>query len=298
MGEFDVLWIDDHSEDNSRAVIESLISETAHHRLICLQDQTGKKAALEAAISYSTAEYLVTIDADSSVQPQWLTLIAEAFAVGGADMLILPVSIDSGPNVPLFFQSAENCAIQGLAFGCAAWGVPISCNGANLAFRKSAFEAVGGYSSHQNVASGDDVLLMQAFANSRLRVKPIWHNGALVRTAPVNAWCEVWKQRVRWAGKSGRMTHPAPIVMGLILVFHSLILLIAPVFGVNLGFYGLAWLLKIMMDVLLIKTVAKRYNVQLNPLKLAILSICYAIYLPVVTFVSMFWRPMWKGRRT
>ena len=36
------------------------------------------------------------------------------------------------------------------------------CNGANLAFKKSAYELVNGYQSHLNVSSGEDVFLMEA----------------------------------------------------------------------------------------------------------------------------------------
>lgn len=297
-GELEVLWIDDHSEDHSRALIAGLIQNREHHRLICLQSKFGKKAALEAGIAQATTKHIVTIDADSSVKQNWLALISATFSAGEADMLILPVSIPTEAGIHAFFQSAENCAIQGLSFGCAALSMPISCNGANLAFKKSAFESVGGYGSHRDVASGDDVLLMQTFVNNDLHVRPLWNAGALVNTAPVNGWNSIWQQRLRWAGKNGRMTRFAPIGVGLILWVHSLFLIVAPLFKVSMGIYGVAWMLKIAMDVLLIKTAATRYKLSLNPLKLAILSIGYTFYLPVVAFVSLLWRPKWKGRRT
>lgn len=296
---FEVIWVDDHSEDKSIEVLSSIESYPDSH-LLKLDDEAGKKAALTAGIKRATGDIIVTTDADVRIPNTWLAEIAAFFEVHDADMQILPVGIKAEENsAQQFFQVAENLAIQAMTFGLAAVGAPISCNGANLAFRKSAFEDCGGYESHRKTASGDDVLLMQQFLKAGCNVMPYWSEKVLVETSAAPTFKAAFLQRVRWAGKTGRMIHSWSLIAGSILLIHSLILITTIFFSATaIELWAIVLLLKVIVDVLLIKIVEQRYHQRLNPLKLAFIALVYIGYLPAITLISAKWKPKWKGRKT
>ncbi len=300
-GNFEVIWVDDHSSDHSCDVLQTFVSNSTNWLLLKLpQNQQGKKAALTAGITRASGDIVVTTDADVRIPPGWLKAISSAFNVQQMDMLVLPLRIEFEKRKAIeYFQVAENLAIQGLSFGLAALKMPIGCNGANLAFRRSAFEKVGGYSMHQHTASGDDVLLMQSFLKNGFYVTPLWIKEVLVTAFAEPSGKSAIKQRVRWAGKTGRMIFSMAAMVGSVLLLHSVLLAVGWSFESDawkLWFFLLA--LKVVVDVLLINTVGKHYQQRLKPLKLIFISIAYAVYLPLITFVSAVWKPTWKERKT
>jgi hypothetical protein len=52
-------------------------------------------------------------------------------------------------------------ALQGATIGSFGLGLGFMCNGANFAYKKSLFESLGGFAGNKNIASGDDVFLLQ-----------------------------------------------------------------------------------------------------------------------------------------
>jgi cellulose synthase/poly-beta-1,6-N-acetylglucosamine synthase-like glycosyltransferase len=179
-------------------------------------------------------------------------------------------------------------------------GTPISCNGANLAFKKSAFHSIGGYKEHENIASGDDLFLLSAFIKAKKVIEILWTKEVVVETSPVIDFPQFVNQRLRWAGKMSKIHLPAAIVAGGILFIHALLILIAVVM---LFFNHAIWLplllvlvVRVAADAMLIKTVANRYGQSLNLLKLTFVSMVYWLYLPVVVVASTIKKSTWKGR--
>ncbi len=68
--EFEVIFVDDGSSDGSVAVVEELIAEHAEVKLIQLQGNFGKSAALAAGFDLSRGEVVFTLDADLQDDPK------------------------------------------------------------------------------------------------------------------------------------------------------------------------------------------------------------------------------------
>ena len=94
------------------------------------------------------------------------------------------------------------------------------CNGANLAYRRAAFAAVGGFAGHAHLASGDDEFLLHhlhaAFPGT---VHFLADAAAIVRTAAPPTLRALLRQRVRWASKwqhyqAGPSRYLALLVLG------------------------------------------------------------------------------------
>lgn len=298
-GKFEVIWVNDHSDDSSLNRLEQLLLNSHNHRLISLINSEGKKAALALGIAESIAPVIVTIDADVRLPENWLSAIACEMETGDHDMLILPVDLVwTKKKFLMHFQGAEHLAIQALSFGWAGWNRPISCNGANLAFRRLAFEQVGGYQAHDDIASGDDILLLQSFLREQKKVTPLLSHQAMVKTCAAKSWRKFLNQRLRWSGKSGKMTHRWARISGGILMLHAVLWWIAAATcTVSVTILFLVFFLRVFADVVLIKSVESWYNKRMNLLKLVVISMLYIAYLPLVYVGSTFVKPTWKGRK-
>jgi poly-beta-1,6-N-acetyl-D-glucosamine synthase len=298
---FEVIWVDDHSEDDSRQLIVDAISGFSNHRVLSLNSGLqGKKQALKYGIESASGSVIVTTDADCRVPQTWLSSIANAFYLQKAEMLILPLSVSKAAGAAESFQQLENFAIQGIAFGMAANGMPVSCNGANLAFSRKAFDSVGGYNENRGIASGDDLFLLSAFLKAGKKVAYYWDKKVLANTLPQPTWRKTIEQRMRWAGKMTSVKLFPALIVGAILLLHALLIyfntfwLIVDVEHLNslLAVIGV----RVAIDALLIKTVASRYGQSLNPLKLTIVSAFYWMYLPWMALASKLQKVSWKGR--
>lgn len=84
-GELEFIFVDDGSTDETVKVIHSKISKSAdlkNSRVVSLQSNQGKGAALQSGVSEAHGELILTIDADNSYSPSliinWLKNIEEA----------------------------------------------------------------------------------------------------------------------------------------------------------------------------------------------------------------------------
>ena len=93
------------------------------------------------------------------------------------------------------------------------------CNGANLAYEKKVFLEVDGFAGIDNIASGDDMLLMHKIFN-RYPEKVLFLNSvdAIVQTTPAGTLKEFINQRIRWASKADRYTDKK--ITGVLLLVY------------------------------------------------------------------------------
>ena len=79
------------------------------------------------------------------------------------------------------------------------------CNGANLAYTKTLFKAINGFEGNTNIASGDDVFLLEkAIKRNKNTVHYLKNTDATVFTKPVKNYSALISQRKRWASKTGQ----------------------------------------------------------------------------------------------
>ena len=100
------------------------------------------------------------------------------------------------------------------------------CNGANMAYERKAFYAAGGFAGIDNVASGDDMLLMhKIYTLYPERVMFLKSKEAIVKTIPVHTIKAFFQQRIRWASKADKYDDKRILpVLVLVYVFNCLML--------------------------------------------------------------------------
>ncbi len=106
-------------------------------------------------------EIIVTTDADCRLPIHWLQSIATSFHEGNVKMVFGGVRIKEDKSFFSKLQALEFCSLIGTGGAMAGLGIPILCNGANLAFLRSAFLEVKGYDGNLDIPSGDDEFLMR-----------------------------------------------------------------------------------------------------------------------------------------
>ena len=100
-------------------------------------------------------------------------------------------------------------------------------NGANLAFTKSAFDAVRGYEGNDGLPSGDDVFLLHKIKQLRPKnVRYLKHENVWVTTSSKKTLNGFLQQRVRWAGKASAYNDTLSIIVSFLVFFTNLFFLI------------------------------------------------------------------------
>lgn len=256
---FEIIAVDDNSTDDSAAIVRRL----AHHqRLRYLRagpTRPGKKDALTQGIRAARHERILLTDADCQpTTDQWATTMAHALD-DHAD-LALGVSLyrraDGSPlNHWQIFESVY-VALQYLGF--ARWGMPYMGVGRNLAYKKSTFEAAGGFASHAQLPGGDDDLLVGSVANKN-NTALVTYPTAWTLSEPQTSWGAYWRQKRRHQSAGLHYRVSTQVLLTTLGLSHGLFFL--------LGLWGLFsswWLLALTAYLLRLPLVLSALRARLH----------------------------------
>lgn len=226
-----IIVLDDFSEDKTVEIVhqfsESLELSGRALEYIRLADHLppearfspNKKKAIELGVARAKGEIIVTTDADCIVQKDWLWHIAYAFEKAPIKMICGPVQFHQQKNLLQRFQSLDFLGLMGISAAGYRLGWHEMANGANLAYRKEAFEAVNGYAGNEHLASGDDMFLVQKVAKRWPgSIAFLKNREASVFTEAAPDWSAFWHQRLRWGTKNAALPN-WPLRLSLLTVF-------------------------------------------------------------------------------
>lgn len=299
-----IFLVDDHSEDDSFALFKELTRDHPQFKLI-QSPGIGKKAALDYAISQVQTEVILTSDADCIFQDSWVEELRTGFEDAQIQLVAGPV-ITSMTSKEFFqaFQQLEWCSILLLTQVGFVQRNPLMCSGANLSFRKSGFEAVGGYEGNSHFLSGDDEFLLKKvvkkFGPKSCRYLPA--KEALVMTSPQESWRLLLNQRIRWAGKWKLHQDPVHTLTAMLAFATQLVWLGAwvvmwffsqPLIFI-LGVYGC----KILAEKLGLGKVAARLGIRISWPTLIFTSFIHPVYVIGIVLGSFAGKVTWKGRKS
>ncbi|HRA18364.1 MAG: glycosyltransferase [Flavobacteriales bacterium] len=309
----EVLVVDDHSSDGTAMTVRGMMRAWPQLRLITSTGE-GKKAAIAQGVAEARGEWMVLTDADARCSPLRVAHIMHKVQVAGPDMLILPVETIGESGFIQRVQADEQTALLGVAAGTALGGAPVLVNGANMAFSKAAFMAVGGYEG-DHWASGDDIFLMRRMLKARRNVRYLLDPEVVVSVKAEPMFGAFWRQRLRWAGKmrgvggAGGWAALAGMLLPWFLLYVSCsfnlneMMVQRPIACVLL--LASAWMLWLLPVLALTRAVRRFLHTadDHRPVRGADFStfvslVAFTVYAPIIAVVSLFIRPKWKGRRT
>ena len=204
---FEIILVDDFSTDASERVyikwrMENGLIETTLLENLRLSN-SPKKDAISRAIPILKHEWVVTTDADCTVNKNWLLTLDNFIQKNNAEMVVGAVVYKTKNNWFHQFQQLDLLSLQGTTIGSFGIGKPFMCNGANFAYTKKLFNEIGGFGGNNKMASGDDVFLLQkSLKNHADKVHYLKNTDTIVKTKPENDLYKLFMQRVRWASKT------------------------------------------------------------------------------------------------
>lgn len=198
------IWvIDDHSEDETAEKAFFFQKEMPFLYYSKLKkEQKGKKAALTEALRQTTAEWIITTDADCRVGEDWVRTMHNFYQQTEAYMVSSLVTFNEPKNFWEKLQIVEFASLVGVGAVSLILGKASMANGANLAFRRDLFWEMGGYEGSETIASGDDEFLLRKFFRKYpKKVFFLKDQRAVVRTQASPDVTFFYEQRKRWASK-------------------------------------------------------------------------------------------------
>ncbi len=313
---FEVLVVDDHSTDNTASIITSYSSQNI--KLISLKDfivineiNSYKKKAIEIAIQQATGELIITTDADCIAPQNWLQTIAAFYEEKKPELIVMPVAINCSNRFIEIFQALDFMTLQGITGASVHKKFHSMCNGANLAYTKKVFNTVNGFKDIDNIASGDDMLLMhKIYKQNPNGIAYLKSKHVIVQTAPVKNIAEFFNQRIRWASKADKYEDKRIFGVLLVVYLFNCLLVFIPVvavfgnsthsiFNIRYSTFEL-WLLlltlKTAVELFFLFPVAKFFNKKLLLWWFPLLQPFHILYTVIAGWLGKFGNYKWKGR--
>lgn len=218
---FEVIFVNDSSLDDS---LEKLISAQKSNNIKIISVpkdysiNAHKKRAIRYGIENTKGEIIAATDADCTHDVNWLSSLLKYFDS--------ETGFVSGPveflEAGTLFSKLQKVEFAGLVFtgaGLIGGDKPTICNAANLAYRRSVYEMVNGFSDNLNLSSGDDELLMQKIRKETdYKIKFCTDKESIVKTEANKTIRRFYNQRKRWASK-GLFYADKFLIAKLILIF-------------------------------------------------------------------------------
>ena len=301
---FELILIDDFSNDASERIyikwrMENGLIETTLLENLRLSN-SPKKDAISRAIPIVKHEWIITTDADCIVNKNWLLTFDNFIQKNNPEMIVGAVAYKTKNNWFHHFQQLDLLSLQGTTIGSFGLGKPFMCNGANFAYTKNLFNAIGGFAGNNELASGDDVFLLQKAVKSHLdKVYYLKNKDTIVKTKPENDLYKLFMQRVRWASKTSSYSDNYSKILAVVVLMMNLSIVISIVLLIlqKLTIWNLilVFFIKYLVDYILLYQSNKyvRNNKFLFPLAS---SLIYPIFSSCVGIYSLFGSFSWKDR--
>lgn len=299
----EIIIVDDHSIDRTADIIRSYAPQGVKLHQLQMGEvlNSYKKKAIAEAIGLSTGDLMVATDADCRMGPNWLSTIVSYFETENPVMISSPVTYFEERTLFERLQTLEFAYLVGIGASFIGNGKASTCNGANFAYRKDVFYEVGGFKGIDDLASGDDELLLQKVAVVYPgRIGFLKHREAIVYTHAKHTLSEFLQQRRRWASKSTKYKDKKVVALAVCIWLFNLSLLA----NALLGFYNTTFwylfltqmLFKYLFEAAFLLPITSFLKRSRLTVLLVLLSPIHIIYFVYVGLIGNTKKYAWKGR--
>ncbi|MBN9293948.1 MAG: glycosyltransferase [Flavobacteriia bacterium] len=283
-----IIFINDHSEDLSVEILEDFKELT--FKIIHLENEQGKKAAIKNGISFADTEYILTLDADVRLPDDYFYHLSELIL---KDAHILPVAIENQPffsffNLDYYYLFALN---NGLHF----LDRPFSASGGNFLFKRKLYHDFIQQDKNQDITSGDDIYFLNFLVRRNKQIVQSTEKELCVKSYIPDHFPEIIRQRIRWIKKGSSVQSFLPVIIGLTgIIYHWGFVMIMLL---NLGKATELILTKIAFDCITFYPYLVKIGKRFSLLRISVFSLFYPVWMILIGLFSVLITPSWKGRR-
>lgn len=203
-GKTEAILVNDRSTDRTKEIMLAYTANNPSLKYLEITEEhthtklKGKTNALAQALKTATGEVIFTTDADIEINPNWLRRMLDYYddktGVAAGYSVIEPKGIFSS------LQSADWLYLLSVASGGDGAGIPISCVGNNMSYRRAAYDEIGGYEKIRFSITEDFLLLQKIHKDSSYKrtVFPVDDETKNV-TLPCGDLTTLFRQKKRWA---------------------------------------------------------------------------------------------------
>ena len=290
-----IIFVDDHSEDETVRIIESELSEYPIQVLQLPSELSGKKMAIRYAVPFVSSKWILSLDADVWFDKNYFEALEK---LPPADLYVLPVVLTAKVwwqhlfEVDILLVNAINLAVSG-------WKRPIIASGANMLYKKDAFLKFDQIASHKHISSGDDIYLLRDFRKNGANIRLFSRYSLAVFTETPQGFKEFMHQRLRWVAKTGdvgdKLSNFVIVLQGILtLTFCLMVAVLALKAKVSLLIFIIA--LKMATDSLIFLPYFNRMRRMKAWLVLPFYELIYPLFFILLVVLSFSFNPIWKGR--
>lgn len=306
---FEVIIVNDQSDDATEEIVKSLQKKYNNLKVINIaerpQNYAPKKYAINEALKIADGAIILTTDADITVKPTWVESIVSFFEKD-IGLVVGFSSVRENQTKKIFqkFEALDFLMLMTATKGSVRIGIPVSCSGQNLSFRRKAFNDVGGFGAQDKTQSADDVLLLHLMRKSK-KWKIVFADdpNAFVETDATASITGLLKQRIRWAAMGvsqfTKSLNLAVVSIATAVVNIGLLLLLTGyfLFSAELQkFIMMAFFIKFIFE-LFIAVLGRVYFNKSQLLRyFPVLFVLYMPYILVISLFSLFGNFKWKDR--
>lgn len=283
---YEIIVVNDASTDDTLSIIKEY-AKLHSEKIIAVdilpeqRQNKGKNNAIDKGIEQSKGEIIITTDSDVYMGYQWLASIAHAF--DDQTGVIIGISINKVSSNPVHaYQALDSGSINVISVALAAMKYPVTCQGSNLAFRRSAYLEVRERVLWLSDSKGNHEWQMQEIdIETDWKIKPYVHPDSFVYTYPPDTWKTLLNQRMRWAS-TGKDYSKLSVRIYLTFIYCSLLSLISSLWVLEARYILLLWGLKLFIDIPVAISVAR---VMVQPKLIFAFPLVYIIqpFLIVIT---------------
>jgi cellulose synthase/poly-beta-1,6-N-acetylglucosamine synthase-like glycosyltransferase len=299
---FEVILVNDHSTDGSKRLAELAVKGMPLFRVLDLPDgMHGKKAALGYGINRAAGRWILQIDADCRLRPEFLSVRMEHLARNPSDLSAGFVSVGGHRrSFTEVFERLDVLSLAAVGAGSFFRGRPMMCSGANLLYSRELYNATRQFDPDDRVSSGDDMFLMIGARKSGRSVTFCPDVETVVETTPSEGLAALIRQRIRWASKTPRYGMPDIQAVALLVALTNLAMLLLPLW---LILFPAAWpwlagagVLKTTADFHLLWLATGFTHRRKDLVYFLPVTLFYYPFQMVVIAGILLRKPIWKGR--